>query len=233
MNDIKFIKKHNKHDVNVNYVADSIFSQSGVKLIPVNDCFDVKVDDVIVDRYSLHGMAISKHFSKDVGFKILNTRLKEGLENVDKEIITRSGLGLSNRYPIGTCVYIEYADQKFIFAAFTHTCGDNNSTTCDPKNYSDSLKTILKNATDLCISKKEEKLFIPFIGGGLSFKHIGIARSILQFSFISILFDFLSLHSINLDLYLVELTTNDGFLIEFNNYAAYRQICYGDDIHLK
>ncbi|MBF4354140.1 hypothetical protein EAY36_23095, partial [Vibrio anguillarum] len=75
--------------LNVKY--GDIFAENGITVIPVNDFFDVLVDDEVISRNTLHGKLIEKYFSDDI--ELLDSEIKLKLSNYKGESVPSREVG--------------------------------------------------------------------------------------------------------------------------------------------
>lgn len=109
------VKISDRVKLNVKY--GDIFSENGIVVIPVNDFFDVLVDDEVISRNTLHGKLVEKYFSDDIDF--LNSEIKSKLGEYSGELVPSREHGNKVRYPLGTTVKIQKDNQVFFLVAFT------------------------------------------------------------------------------------------------------------------
>ena len=138
-------------------------------LIPVNRCFDTKVDDRLISNKSLHGMIIKKlTTSGKYTESELNSIIKNQLNSKECDVIRIEKKdkpeGNLNRYPIGTTV--EISDGNKVYYLFALTEFDKNlNASINNLDY----MTAINEVTNLCKTKSQGYPFIlPLIGNGLS-----------------------------------------------------------------
>lgn len=100
--------------VNLNIKVGDIFEEKGMKVIPVNEYFDTKVDDIIISQNSLHGMFVKKYIINNE-LKKLNSNIKERLEGHKYEENTERKDGKKKKYKIGTTLIVD----NYILTALT------------------------------------------------------------------------------------------------------------------
>lgn len=107
---------HNKDGVHlvingmdVDIVVDDLFCTEGVKVIPFNEYFDIKVDDRVISKNSLNGIFIEKYADRNA--------LKQAVEERQPSLLKPYKAGDGRIcYPLGT---IKDCD-GFAMLAFTH-----------------------------------------------------------------------------------------------------------------
>ncbi|EHK9545013.1 macro domain-containing protein [Vibrio alginolyticus] len=109
--------------LNVKY--GDIFAENGITVIPVNDFFDVLVDDEVISRNTLHGKLIEKYFSDDI--ELLDSEMKLKLSNYKGESVPSREVGNKVKYPLGTTIKIQRDNQIFFLVAFTRFDENNRA----------------------------------------------------------------------------------------------------------
>ena len=144
-----------------------IFSQKGIIIIPVNDFFDVIVDDEIVSRNTLHGKVIENYFSDDIEF--LDSAIKNELVNYTGQSVPNRKLGNDIRYPLGTTIKIQRDGQVFFFVAFTRF-DENNRAQLTNLEYQE---TVIKLIDFIEKNSNAYPINLPLLGAG----HSGVKAS--------------------------------------------------------
>ncbi|WP_063650825.1 macro domain-containing protein [Aliivibrio fischeri] len=164
--------------VKVNIEYGDLFKQPGVIVIPVNEYFDVIVDDEIISRNTLHGVFVEKFFSDDICY------LKEEVDKKLSEyegVVTNRDCGNNTKYPLGTTIKIQKDDQVFFLIAFTHFNEKNRANTTNLE----YQETIIKLIDYIENNSNGYRINIPLIGSG----HSGVKakkQSLLEFLLFSI-----------------------------------------------
>lgn len=97
----------------VNVLSGDLFKQEGLKVIPFNEYFDTKVDNVIIAEKSLNGQYI-KNYCEDID--LLDNAIKE--EHHLKEYINKSNVkrnGKTIKYKLGSSILID----EYVLVAFS------------------------------------------------------------------------------------------------------------------
>lgn len=118
-----FLTKHNTYKTTINgkvvtIKIGDIFIEEGWKVIPFNDRFDTKVDDIIIAHNSLNGVMINKHIDDIVS---LNEAIKE--EKSDCSDLKPNLINGQKHYPLGRI--IPYKD--FLMLSFSHFDNQNRA----------------------------------------------------------------------------------------------------------
>lgn len=169
--------------IEVSITEGDLFAIDGYRVIPVNDFFDAIVDNKVISKRSLHGMALAKFWpSADSHHKDWSEEVKAELRKIDYlEKVSRT-VGNHTRYPIGTSVSLEKDNSKFIFVALSKTNKPDNVTTATLTDYVSAISQCLQKARAVC---NGGPLVLPLIGSGLS--RLGLKpETLLQILLLSI-----------------------------------------------
>lgn len=105
----------------VNVLSGDLFEQEGLKVIPFNEYFDTKVDNVIIAERSLNGQYI-KNYCEDID--ILNNAIEEDhhlKEYINKSNVKRNGKAI--KYKLGSSILID----EYVLVAFSKFDKDNKA----------------------------------------------------------------------------------------------------------
>ena len=105
----------------VHVLSGDLFKQEGLKVIPFNEYFDTKVDDVIIGEKSLNGQYI-KNYCEDIDF--LDNAIKEDhhlKKYINKSNVKRNGKTI--KYELGTSILIN----EYVLVAFSKFDKDNKA----------------------------------------------------------------------------------------------------------
>lgn len=160
-----------KSDTLVEVKYGDIFKQDGWKAIGVNDFFDSIVDDKHIAKNSLHGSLLSKFWGGNISD--WDIQVSGNLSAISSTTVNRQS-GKLEKYPIGTTVYVEQENNKFLCVALTTTDVSTLQTKADSKDLIVSVKGVLHKARTVCANNP---LNFPIMGSGLS--RLGIHPSIL------------------------------------------------------
>lgn len=157
-------------DTRINARFGDLFSQEGMKVIPVNEYFDSELGDHVSPR-SIHGQLIAQYFSgHPASFDAL---VDSDLTSTTVEHVDRT-TGRQNRYSIGTTAMISTGGDRFLLLALCLTDLTTLKASCDVPQLWNALSglwpAVRNRAGGAPIS-------IPLIGGGLS--GIGLPPSLL------------------------------------------------------
>lgn len=169
--------------IEISITEGDLFAIDGYRVIPVNDFFDAIVDDKVISKRSLHGIALAKFWpSANSNHKDWSEEVKAELRKIDYlEKVSRT-VGNHIRYPIGTSVSLEKDNSKFIFVALSKTNKPDNVTSATLTDYVSAISLCLQKARAVC---NGEPLVLPLIGSGLS--RLGLKpETLLQILLLSI-----------------------------------------------
>lgn len=105
----------------VNVLSGDLFEQEGLKVIPFNEYFDTKVDNVIIAERSLNGQYI-KNYCEDID--ILNNAIEEDYhlkEYINKSNVKRNGKAI--KYKLGSSILID----EYVLVAFSKFDKENKA----------------------------------------------------------------------------------------------------------
>lgn len=125
-----------------------IFNEQGWKVIPFNENFDTKVDDIVISHKSLNGIFIDKYVPSTT---LLNEKIKQAnILNTQEN---------PNKYLLGTVITYD----SFMLLALTHF--DNNYAHLSVSDYERCLRVMWKE-----IEKQYATLdiAIPLLGSGIT-----------------------------------------------------------------
>lgn len=111
-------RRHKGYETKVNgkpvsIIVGDLFKQEGFKLIPFNERFDTKVDDVIIAHRTLNGIMIDKYVSD---IDKLNATIESAKCDASKLNPNKKGM-----FPLGRLIAFE----DFLLLAFTHFNEEN------------------------------------------------------------------------------------------------------------
>ena len=105
----------------VHVLSGDLFKQEGLKVIPFNEYFDTKVDNVIIAERSLNGQYI-KNYCENIN--ILNNTIKEDRclkEHIEESNLERNGKAI--KYTLGSSILID----EYVLVAFSKFDKDNKA----------------------------------------------------------------------------------------------------------
>lgn len=130
-----------------------IFSEVGWRVIPFNEFFDTKVDDVVIASNTLNGQLIMNHINDidDLRNSIKNAKDTRHLHHTIK--------GGRKCYPLGRI--IPY--QQYLLLAFTHF--EDNQAFLTHNDYEKCLRTMWKEIARVYANKP---IVLPLMGSGIT-----------------------------------------------------------------
>lgn len=150
-------RRHKGYETKVNgkpvsIIVGDLFKQEGFKLIPFNERFDTKVDDIIIAHRTLNGIMIDKHVAdKDK----LNTVIEEAKCDVSRFMANKKGI-----FPLGRLIAFE----DFLMMAFTHF-NDQNVAYIKASEYEQVLLNMWEDMRRVYAGRE---INIPLIGSGIT-----------------------------------------------------------------
>jgi len=157
-----------------------LFKAEEVIVIPVNEYFDTKVDDIVVSSKTIHGIFVRNFFGGDEAD--LKKQINKGLANYEPlEVNSERFSGNKKRYPLGTVCEVTKNNKIFYLVAFTRF---NENHRAEVKN-SEYQRVLCDLFSFIEQNSQGRKINIPLIGAG----HSGVNLSkqkLLEFLLFSI-----------------------------------------------
>ncbi len=151
-------------NLRVNVYKGDLFRQKNIVVIPVNEYFDTRVDDVIIAHRTIHGKFIDNNFQNNENalYELIQRQLT-GVEYEENNNRIHTG-ARTRKYPIGTCADIQIGDTIYVLFALTHFDQEDRANL--PKEefssaiiqFMDHLRTIANN----------RPVYMPLFGTGLA-----------------------------------------------------------------
>jgi len=166
--------------VKANIYYGDIFLNDGIIVIPVNEYFDMIVDDKIISSNTLHGHFVKQFFGgNDKDLKQQITKSLSGEIPIENNNSRKQGN--KKRYPLGTVAQVKKGNKIFYLVALTRFNGNNRAEVKKSE-----YQRVLCDLFDYIEQYSQgSQVSIPLIGGG----HSGIDLSkqkLLQFLLFSI-----------------------------------------------
>ena len=147
--------------IEVSVKTGDLFAENGnLKVIPFNEHFDTKVDDVIISRSSLNGIYINRYFNgaeKELARRIASDpRLKKVVTVIETPDKGRSRM----TYPLGTI----HKEGNFLLLAFSKF-NQSNEAYLDDKSLWESLINMWREIGTTYAGKSID---LPLVGSGIT-----------------------------------------------------------------
>ena len=167
--------KYNRFVVSGTYgnILDYIGASKVNLIVPVNSCFDTKIDDSVISVKSLHGQVIKFLYDNNlVSQSVLDKKIKRSLreQNISSVSISNDvkqggkSVGNYKRYPIGSTAFVDIGNVRYHFIALSIIENNKNAKTSD-QDYLIVLNAIVDN----CFRNSNgNPIYLPLIGSGLS-----------------------------------------------------------------
>lgn len=169
---IELIKKHEKS------------KEKAVFVIPVNRCFDTVVDDVIIEKKTIHGQFVDFFVRNVCSLKELDEKIEEALTGYSGDDLLKDvkDKGKTKRYPVGTIAKIENVRGNiFYLLALAPLKKDGQKIVVDENIDLHDYFEYLQNMVDYYNKDgRNLPIYMPTIGCGLSRLYISIDNSIRQ-----------------------------------------------------
>ena len=139
--------------IKVTITVGDIFTSINWKLIPFNEFYDTKVDDIVVAHNSLNGKFITEHLSSLEDLTNVITQADDvcGLKHKNK--------GGRNQFPLGRI--ITYKD--YMLLAFSHF--EHNQAKLTHKDYEGCLRIMWNEISRVDANRP---ITLPLLGGGIT-----------------------------------------------------------------
>lgn len=166
----------------VNIKVGDLFSyEDHLIVIPVNEYFDVLVDNRIIAKSSVHGQFITKYFSNSYEAQTIIQSELAKLPNPEFTIVQRSSGLPQNKYKLGTAISVERAGVKFLLVAFTHFDSGN----CAYLNINEIQAVVNKTYNAIRSHANGLPVAMPILGTGLA-KIAITPKKMLQYLLLSL-----------------------------------------------
>lgn len=169
---IKIIKEHERE------------KEKAIFVIPVNRCFDMVADNVLVEEGSVHGQFVKYYTETIRPLNELEQMIESELSKQDGEVVLSSEKDKGNtiRYPVGTIAKIEtQTGNIFYLLALTKFKKYNDKIVVDDSiSIHDYLKCLQCMVDYYKVDGRNMPIYIPTIGCGLSRLALSIDDSVRQ-----------------------------------------------------
>ena len=151
-------------NLRVNIFKGDLFKQKSIVVIPVNEYFDTRVDDIIVAHRTIHGKFIDSYFMNNED--TLYNQIQQKLSEIDYEdnFYRKNSGARTKKYPIGTCADVVVGDTIYVLFALTHF--DDEDKAYLPKE--EFGNAIIKLMNHLAAISNNRPVYMPLFGTGLS-----------------------------------------------------------------
>lgn len=140
--------------------GDLFGENENLKLIPFNEHFDTKVDDVIISSSSLNGIYINKFFEGSEADLADRIRADKRIQSLITSIETYEDGQCRMTYPLGTI----HKEGKFLLLAFTKF-NHNNEAYLDSKSLWESFSNMWR---EIGIVHSGKSIDLPLLGSGIT-----------------------------------------------------------------
>ncbi len=153
-------RKHKSYSTTINGISveikvGDIFNESGLKIIPFNERFDTKVDDVIIAHNSLNGKMIDNYVTDIDSLKL---RIQEA--KIEDSLFKPKSVKGKDVYPLGRI--IKYED--FLMLAFSHFNEQNNAYI----KIGEYEQLLIRMWAEIRRVYAAQPIVIPLLGGGIT-----------------------------------------------------------------
>lgn len=134
------------------YIVDNKKEQIYTVVIPINTHIDIILDESVIRKESMHGFWLQRIKETGISVEELRTKIFKQIKNVE-----------NNRCKIGDTCYLRNIDNvNYLLIATCEVSGTQS--TCTELQYFQGLQAMVDALVEHC--DKQEKIYIPVIGGG-------------------------------------------------------------------
>lgn len=151
-------------NLRINISEGDILQCKGIVVIPVNEYFDTKVDDVIIDKKTIHGQFVQRFFKnkEDVLYEKIERALQKTKSSSDS---CRKHFGArTKKYELGTCADVVVGNTRYVLFALTHFDKDDKAY-LERSEFAEAIKRLM---THLSKVAGNHPVYMPLFGTGLS-----------------------------------------------------------------
>lgn len=138
-----------------------LFTEQGLRLIPVNEFFDSKLGTHVSPR-SLHGQLIEQEFAGNSSH--FDRTVAAALNGVPHEFVART-TGNCHRYEVGTVATLERSARRYLLFVLART---NLATLEAYAELEDLVSSLQRTWTRVRSEHNGERVVVPLVGTGLS-----------------------------------------------------------------
>lgn len=143
----------------VHIKTGDFFEQNGLKVVPFNEFYDTKVDDLIITHESLNGQYIDKYWQNNINELDKNIYDNKTLKDkVVEQQVKREGK--NTKFSIGSIVVID----SFVLTAFTKFDKDNQA----KLTINDYLEFLMTFWNEINKVYAQKKVTVPIFGSGIT-----------------------------------------------------------------
>jgi len=138
-----------------------LFAKGKRIVIPVNDSFDTKVDEIVITKNSVHGQFVRKIFEGTR--EELDLLIEKQLKNISPQgVYGDEKSGKKKYYPLGTTIPVEQNGKTYYLFALTHFKGNR-----EEGNLLGYYCAVLRLIEYINNYKAGNPVYIPLLGAGL------------------------------------------------------------------
>ena len=151
-------------NLRVNVFKGDLFKQKSIVVIPVNEYFDTRVDDVIIAHRTIHGKFIDNNFqNNENALYELILRQLTGVEYEENNNRIHAG-ARTRKYPIGTCADIQIGDTIYVLFALTHFDQEDRAN-LPKEEFSSAIIQLMDHLRTIANNRP---VYMPLFGTGLA-----------------------------------------------------------------
>lgn len=143
---------------------DLFRSNSKIRVIGVNRCFDTITDRQLISKKSLHGQWLRSYLSNH-SVEELDLEIDRQLRGKKYEEAARKQLGKKKRYPVGTVVEIRDGNYIYYLVGMTKLDERKLTASCTIEEYCLGILQLMKYYNE---HGQQEDIALPLIGSGAS-----------------------------------------------------------------
>jgi len=148
-------------DTTIEICFGDLFTASGHRVIPVNECFDSELGLVVAES-TLHGQFVKRC---DGGGAAFDAQVDDALAGRTHDLFDQRPRGKTKRYPVGTTAKVKIGEESYLLVAVTKTDPATHQASTDFEQFWSALIGLWRSAR---ATAGGDVIAVPLIGSGLA-----------------------------------------------------------------